>query len=376
MPERLRVSLSVDALGPRLTGIGRYVHELVRGLPFDPRIGAIDYFRGGEWLRNTDRLVSNEVDQRQRQSRAMRSMHMLARKIRPAQIVHAPNYFLPSWVNPGTGVATIHDLSVFRYPETHPPDRVAAFEKHFTDTIERAALVLTDSEWNRRELIAFAGLPEAKVRAVPLGVRSDYRPRSTAELAETLARLDLKPGGYGLCVSTLEPRKRIDRLLASWRILPSGLRARYPLVIAGASGWRNTALMEAIEIGGREGWVRFPGFVSEADLPALYSGARVFAYPSRYEGFGLPPLEAMASGIPTIVAPDTCVAELTFGGARLVDVEDVERLSEAIRVFLEDEADRQTAIDEGLRIAATYTWEACIERTVDAYLQVSGRPLA
>lgn len=302
----------------------------------------------------------------------MRSLRWIANAIRPPDVVHAPNYFLPAWARPGTGVATIHDLSVFRYPETHPAERIEAFDARFADTVARAALLVTDTEWNRRELIEFAGVPESRVRAVPLGVGADYHPRSMGELAAPLGRLGLAPGGYGLCVSTLEPRKRIDRVLAAWRLLPAALRARFPLVIAGSSGWRNEQLMQAIALGQAEGWVRFPGFLAEADLPLLYAGARMFAYPSVYEGFGLPPLEAMASGVPTLVASGTCLTEVTAGGALVVDVEDAEQFAQSVRTLLEDDAERRRLADTGRKVAAAYTWEACIAQTVEAYRTVSG----
>ncbi|WP_295633366.1 glycosyltransferase family 1 protein [Novosphingobium sp.] len=368
MPEPLRVALSVDALGPRLTGIGRYSRELTQRLPLDPRLAEVRFFRGRQWLENPLALLDDRATRPRATGRGV--IAHIARRIRPPTIVHAPNYFLPVWAKPGRGVATIHDLSVFLYPETHPAERIAAFEKHFTDTLARAALLLTDSEWNRRELIAFAGLEAHKVRAVPLGVGPEYRPRSAVELAAPLARLGLTPGRYGLCVSTLEPRKRIDCLLDAWQALPAAVRSRFPLALAGAPGWQNTNLVSRIEQARAEGWLIFLGYVPEPDLPLVHAGARVFAYPSRYEGFGLPPLEAMASGVPTIVAPDTCVAEVTAGGARVVDVEDATRFSDALCEAIEDGSGRTGAIASGAAVAQRYTWEACISSTIDAYQEL------
>ena len=138
-------------------------------------------------------------------------------------------------------------------------------------------------------------------------------------------------------------------------------------MIAGSAGWQNSTLLGQIEEGLGEGWLKYLGFVSDTSLPLLYSGARLFAYPSRYEGFGLPPLEAMASGVPTLVAGNTCLAEVAGDAAMVIDPEDAKGFSAAIARALEDEAWREQAIVAGLRQAARYTWSDCVTRTVDAY---------
>ncbi|RVT94945.1 glycosyltransferase family 4 protein [Sphingomonas crocodyli] len=362
--------MSVDALSSQLTGIGRYCLELVRGLPGDDRVSQVSYFRGITWLADPAILLHGGEPKIPRK-KWRRSWDRWWNYGRFADaLVHAPNYFLPPWAE--RGIATVHDLSVFKYPQTHPPERVRAFEAHFADTVKRAGLILTDCEWVRREVIDFTGLPETRVRAVPLGVSPAYHPREGNELVSVIAGMGLTAGGYGLCVSTFEPRKRINTLLLAWRNLPLETRSRTPLVLAGASGWGNDALMAQIDQGQREGWLIHIGFVPEERLPLLYAGAKLFAYPSQYEGFGLPPLEAMASGVPTIVAGGTCLEEVGGGVAISINPEDIPEFSNTIRLLLEDQNLHERLSIDGIRHSAGFDWPGCVRHTIDAYQVLVG----
>jgi alpha-1,3-rhamnosyl/mannosyltransferase len=146
-------------------------------------------------------------------------------------LFHSPNYFLPPF--PGPAVATFHDLSVFRYPQFHPPARVELMRREIPKTLRRAAYLITDSEAIRREVIEFFSWPAERVTAVPLGVDAAFRPRAEAEVLPVVGRYGLTPGAYSLCVATIEPRKNIDNLLEAYARLPVTLRDRYPLVLAG-----------------------------------------------------------------------------------------------------------------------------------------------
>lgn len=362
----MKVTLSVDALTPHLSGIGRYAWELAKGLE---RRGDVDvqFYARGQIIDRPEVLLRGEPAPR----RVGKLRRFLPRRKPDYGVVHGPNYFLPAFAK--SGVITVHDLSVLRYPETHPPERRKAFANEFERSMERASYILTDTETVRQEVIAAYGIHPERITAVYLGVDLAFRPRSAEELLPGLARLALEPCGYALCVSTLEPRKRIAELLAAWKHLPNSLRARFPLVLAGGAGWLNDALLVEVEAGQREGWLRPLGFVEEAQLPALYAGAALFLYPSIYEGFGLPPLEAMASGVPVIISNRSCLPEVCGDAARQVDPDDVEGMAAAIEESLVDQSWRNAAARRGLTRAARFDWDRCVEETVAVYRQAAGR---
>jgi alpha-1,3-rhamnosyl/mannosyltransferase len=359
-----RVTLCVDALEPNPGGIGRYTWELCKGVANDERLSPLSYFGRGRMLDDPALLLRGDpLPRRPRLWRQWRD-----RRAMRSSVVHGPNYFLPPFVE--RGIITVHDLSVFRFPETHPVERVNAFEREFTSSLARASHVITDTETVRREVIEMFALAPETVTAVPLGVDAAFSPQSAAALAPTLSQWGLQPGAYGLCVSTLEPRKRIAELLAAWRALPRRLRDAFPLVLCGGAGWRNEQLRALVEAGVGGGWLRHLGFVDETLLPHLYAGAGLFIYPSIYEGFGLPPLEALASGVPVMVADRSCLPEVCGDAARYFDADDVDGLAMAIETNLGDVQWRATARERGVARASRFSWAQCVERTVDLYARL------
>ncbi len=375
----ISIGLAVDALSPSLTGVGRYCWELASRLHDEPDIGCVTYWRGNEQILHPAQLLRGEglglrpyTRLRRWALRRARNMGVLNEsalwpKHHGVELFHGPNFMLPRWVE--SGVITVHDLSVFLFPETHPVARIRAFEQDFKDSLSRARRIITPSQAIRRELAEFAGIDLGLITAIPMGVHGAFAPVRESELQAVLTRLRLPKDGYGLTLATLEPRKRIDLLLAAWRVLPDNLRTRYPLVIAGASGWKNASLRAQIDEAVAEGWAIFLGYVADTDLPALYSGARLFAYPSIYEGFGLPPIEAMACGVPVVVANCSCLPEITGGAAALIAPEDIEGTAVKLANALVDDAWRALAIDLGLKVASGYSWERCIRKTVALYEQ-------
>jgi glycosyltransferase involved in cell wall biosynthesis len=381
----LKLIFSVEALAPSLTGIGRYTWELAQRLPFVEGIESTRFFRNGKWVENLQALMessqSSDAPRKQRRGLATRlglkappwlGKYALEKACR-GRLFHGPNYFLPPCAD--TGVITVHDLSVFKFPETHPVERLRQFERDFTRSVSQATHLITDSEATRQEVMSFLAWPADKVTAVPLGVSEAFAPRAAsaaiAQVQTFLQTHGLSHGAYTLCVSTLEPRKNIARLLEAYRFLPVELRKRFPLVVAGGRGWLSDALQQEMGRCAAEGWFQYLGFVPESELPLLFAGARLFVYPSAYEGFGLPVLEAMASGVPVVSSDRSSLPEVTQGAAKLVDPDDVESLSAAIEAGLSDEAWRAGAGAAGLAIAQTYSWDKCAQETVAVYRRAS-----
>ena len=363
----MKVTLVVDALRAPLGGIGRYTWELAQRLPGQPGVDEVQYLDNGRFVTDPGALVRGERMRSKRLIPRWLGKRLVRSRVN-STVVHGPNYFLPPEAD--TGVITIHDLSVFKYPETHPAERVRSFERHFHRSLAQAHSVIVDTETVRRELIDEFSVPELKVTAVPLGVDRSYHPRDSEELKRGLSEWGLSPGGYALCVSALEPRKRIAELLRAWSTLPSRVRSSTPLVLAGSGGWLNDSIHHLIDEGVAAGWLKHLRFVPEEKLPELYAGAALFLYPSVYEGFGLPPLEAMASGTPVLVSNQSCMPEVCGEAAGYVDPDDVAGFADKIAAALANESWRKSARLQGLKRAKAFTWEQCVSRTVDVYRKV------
>lgn len=373
----MKVILSVDALANAMTGIGRYTWELGRELERGEGIAALRFFSRTKFL---DRLpdlrgsMSTESGPRARLGR--RILRAGYRTVGPALqaisfqrhrdwLFHATNFYLPPF--PGTKVVTIHDLSVLHFPDYHPGDRVAHLAAAIPDALRRADRIITDSEHVRLELLERFGVDERRVVSVPLACGPEYRPQTEEETRTTLTTFGLMHGSYSLFVGTIEPRKNIGAILDAYAMLSRELSAQIPLVIAGHSGWKSEDLHARLAEAEAEGWLRYLGYVDIAGLPALFAGARCFVYPSLYEGFGLPLLEAMASGVPTVTAPDSSMEEIAMESALYSRPDDREGLSHAIETILTNEDIHGEKRKRGLERAALFSWGETARRTVSVY---------
>ncbi|GAB2880592.1 glycosyltransferase family 1 protein [Microvirgula curvata] len=378
------VLLDVDAVRQPLTGIGRYALMLARGLSAELDAEALQLLRGGHPVslgqmerglasgsagrvaRIAARLPFRPILRRAYlQWVGMQSRTLLARRAEQGYLLHTPNYLGLDY--PGRTLITLHDLSYCHYPECHPPERVRWMNECLPSRIEQAVGLITDAESVRQEVIATYGVAPDKVTAIPLGVEPEFHPREAADLDPVLARYRLASGGYLLSVATLEPRKNLERLLDAHERLPVSLQSAWPLVLAGGRGWSNARLLERLQAAEASGRVRRLGYVAEDDLPALYAGARAFALPSLYEGFGLPLLEAMASGIPALASDRGSLPEVAGDGALLVDALDVTAMSVALERLLTDAPLRARLVAAARARAATYTWARCVSETRNAY---------
>lgn len=355
------VTLCVDAIAPEPGGIGRYTWELAKGLSNRSDL-SVQYYGHHRMIEDPALLLRGESLPR----RPNKLRRWWDRRLLKASLVHGPNYFLPAFAE--RGIITVHDLSVFHYPETHPVKRIKAFEREFLKSLSRATHVITDTEKVRAEVIDMFSLPAERITAIPLGVEPAFGPLSVERIAGRMAQLGLTPGRYGLCVSTIEPRKKIAELLTAWRLLPSAIRNAYPLVLCGGAGWRNTDLLAMIEHGIGEGWLRHLGYVEEGLLPILYAGAALFIYPSIYEGFGLPPVEAMACGVPVIVSDRSCLREVCGDAPRYINPDDIGAFTLTIADILEDRGWQDAAIRRGLARARQFTWRHCVDSTAELYV--------
>jgi glycosyltransferase involved in cell wall biosynthesis len=212
----------------------------------------------------------------------------------------------------------------------------------------------------------------ATVITIPVGVDDRFRPHARDETQGIMSRHGLEHGRYVLSVATIEPRKNLHGLVRAFMRLPAGLRAAYPLVLCGATGWRESHLEQSLDALVREGSVRRLGYIPEADLPGLYAGAAAFAFPSFYEGFGLPPLEAMASGTPVLASATGSILEVVGDAGLLVDPHDDAALAAGLERILTDLPLRDACIASGLERAERFSWTSCVDRTIALYRQLQG----
>jgi len=383
----MKVILSVDPVRFPLTGIGRYTFELARHLKKISQIERLRFFSDYRFaddlllepMQSAKTAASSSINIRRTilKNRLTVEMYRLisplikswALRGHSDHVFHGPNFYLPPFDGPT--VCTFHDLSVFTWAHCHPPERIRFMRKEIALTLKRADMLITDSEYTRQEVASYFGWPLEKIRAVPLACSTDFRPRTSDELIPVLGRHGLKLGGYSLYVGTIEPRKNLEVLLDAYSLLPQSMRQQWPLVLIGYRGWRSEQLHARIDVAVAEGWARYLGFVDADELPLIYAGARVFVFPSLYEGFGLPILEAMASGIPVVCSNSSTLPEVAGDAAAMCEPQDVDTLSQLIAIGLEDEIWRDKAKSKGLLQAAGFSWQRCAEDTVAVYGEVS-----
>jgi glycosyltransferase involved in cell wall biosynthesis len=270
-------------------------------------------------------------------------------------------------------VITVHDLSTLLFPELHVRDTIEMHERkmHFVRT--QADLVIAVSENTRRDVVEHLGVPPERVHVVYEAADDQFQPIENPEaITAVTRRYGLNPGGYVLTVGTLEPRKNQIRLVEAFHLLSQwGMTQGLKLVLAGGKGWLYENLFQRVEELGLTENVVFTGVVPDEDLPALMNGALLFVYPSLYEGFGLPVLEAMACGVPVITSNVSSLPEVAGDAALLVDPYDVEGLAEAMRSLIESEEIRADLRKKGLVQAARFSWERAARETVRVYKALS-----
>ncbi len=266
-------------------------------------------------------------------------------------------------------VVTVHDVSYKHFPEFFSPRVRLITGLLVGPSIRRAARVLTLSECSRQDILRFYGVPPERVVVTP-AAGPQYWPQSAAEIGRVRAAYDL-PERYVLAVGNVQPRKNLPRLITAFHTIAAEV-PDVQLVLVGRSAWRGSEVEATVERLGLAGRVRFTGYVPDADLPALYSGAACFCYPSLYEGFGLPPLEAMACGTPTITSNVSSLPEVVGDAALLVDPTSVPDLTAALRRLLTDPAAQATYRARGLVQADRFSWDRTARETRAVYDAVLG----
>lgn len=361
------VRLGINAI-PILTpmaGVGQYtyhlIHQLQLLLPQQPWL-----FYGTSWERGIRAAAAPGVRKlNSAMKRYLPRPEMLIRFMRQGRFTAGANrhridlYHEPAFMAyrfRGPAVVTIHDISWVRHPETHPAERVREMNRVMPGVVRHARHIVVDSDFVRDEVIGHYGVAPERVTTVLLGVSPEFRLLDAAACIPVLSRFGVKQGEYILAVGTLEPRKNLATAIAAYTRLPPAFRRRYPLVVVGMNGWGMEGLAGNLKEMIARGEVRLAGYVPQQDLPALYAGARVLVYPSLYEGFGLPPLEAMACGTPVIASRRASLPEVVGDAGLLVEPLDDQAIAQHMQSLAEDDALHARFAEAGRLRARQFTW--------------------
>jgi glycosyltransferase involved in cell wall biosynthesis len=274
---------------------------------------------------------------------------------------------------PVPSVITIHDLSFISFPQTFRRLNRAYLTWSTRVSVRHAARILAVSEATKQEIVRILGVAPERIVVTHNAVDARFAPPEPAELAAFRARVGL-PERFILFLGTLEPRKNLPTLLEAYARIASSTDA--PLIIGGGKGWLYDEIFakaESLNLGDR---VRFAGYIDQADQPLWYAAATVFAFPSLYEGFGIPPLEAMACGTPVVTTTSSSLPEVVGDAGLTVPATDADALGEALLRLLDDAELRAELRERGLRQARRFSWRETAERTLAVYREVGAGGVA
>ena len=377
----LRIGIDYTAAVRQGGGIGRYTRNLIRAISErDPRNQYVLLVAGG-WGAGDGLGIWPDNFRVRPLPLSDRWMNLLWQRLRlpvPIQWFSGPInlYHSPDFVLPPTGhvpaVLTVHDLSFLRVPQFFVAGFREYLEAAVSRAVTRAAHILADSESTCRDLVDLMAVERHKVTVVYPGVEARFQPVQDQSLLDSVrARYGL-PERFILGLSTLQPRKNFSGLIAAFARLLAGQaeifgEADLGLVIAGGQGWMYDETLASVERLGLQGRVHFLGFVADAHLPALYTLASVFAFPSWYEGFGLPVLEAMACGTPVVTADNSSLPEVAGEAALMVGAGDSDGLCWALSQALSDDGLRARLVLAGIEQARRFTWCVAADKVLQAY---------
>lgn len=370
-----RIAIDYTAAVKQMGGIGRYTRGLVHALaalPLQDEYTLLVAGRGNDpALRSPAFHVHNLPLPERYVNIIWHRAHLPVPKVEwftgPLDIFHSPNYVLPPLAR-ARAVLTIHDLSFLRVPQHADPRLQAYLSRAVPEATRRADLILADSHNTKADLIELLRIDPDKVDVVPAGVEDRFRPINDAAALDVVRRrYGLGSEPFILSLGTLEPRKNFSGLIESYALLRHEHNVPHRLVIAGGKGWLYEGIFETRRRLGLEEMVLFAGFVADQDLPALYNTADLFAFPTWYEGFGLPVLEAMACGTPVVTADNSCLPELVGDAALLVSATEVEELAHAMYCLLTDASLRDTLAKRGMSRARQFTWPLAAQKLLTAY---------
>jgi glycosyltransferase involved in cell wall biosynthesis len=370
----MRIGIDGFPLVAPRTGIGHYTFELARALA---HMAPADYFElispsasisslpeepDSGWPPNLLAVSPQSTLLNRRWWALGLPLYLRRAKL---DIFHGTNYEAPLW-NSGRTVVTIHDLSLLLHADKHEERLARRARRRLPLVARHASMIITATESVKREICEHLGVSADRVAVTPYAPRRTLLRVSQAQAAQTRRRLGVEDE-FILFVGTIEPRKNLLTLVRAFTEVLRHTTFKPQLVIAGRKGWLTEELDSLIERSGIGERLLLTGYICEASLAALYSSCRMCVYPSLYEGFGLPPLEAMACGAPVVTSNIQTIVETVGTAARLVSPTDAHAIALAIIELLRDETERRRLSLAGMERAAHFTWEKTAHLTLEVY---------
>jgi alpha-1,3-rhamnosyl/mannosyltransferase len=282
-----------------------------------------------------------------------------------ADVYHEPNFL--AFRFDGPTVLTVHDLSWIRFPDTHPIERVRNMNKFFEPSLRRADRIITDSAFVKQELVDMFGVDESVIHPIHLAAHSTFQPMTGAETATFLRINGLEFGAYWLVLGTLEPRKNLQVAIEAFSALTQAVREKCPLVLVGMVGWKMGPLLPKLYAMERAGELRQLGYLTQEHLELVVAGAKALLFPSVYEGFGLPLVEAMQCGIPVLASEASSFPEVLGGAGLLFQSGDADALRGLMAQVFDDTHLRERLSIQGLERARSFSWQKTAQQTLDVY---------
>lgn len=375
----MRIALNARILQAPRTGIGHYVAELVNALRNETDV-EVTLFHGWGWssalpeaaMPGYSRLTPllRQIPGAYQARRWLEQKRFDQGRAQGIDLYHEPSLWPLAFDGPT--VITLHDLTHLHFPETQPLARLKEIERRLAIGVQQARLILTDSQAIADEAQAYFGLPAERFVVAPLGVAARFHPREANVISPVLKAHAVTAREYFLCVGTLEPRKNLSLALRAHTLLPERVRERFPLLIVGMAGWQREQFSDELRQALASGHVCLLGYLPDEQVAQLLAGARALIFPSLYEGFGLPVLEAMACGTPVVLTRSSAMPEVAGAAGNYIEADDADGLREMMSRLIDDQAHWQACRKAGLQQAQLFSWERCARATAGAYRQAMG----
>ena len=354
------------------SGTGRYTYELVRWLPsvsqdIDFIVAWPDSIPHPE-LEHPERTTFMNINTHGHFSRIIFDQFTIKTKCEQsgAGAVHYPANF-GRFGSQDNMVVTVHDLSYMRHPEWFRNERAIYYRYAVKCSVRNASRIIVDSKTTAIDLAELVGADENKIDVVPLGVNRNFHPADVEKCGDVKKKYDL-PDDFLLFMATIEPRKNVINLIKAWSNIAH--KCSFDLVIAGRNGWKVNPILKTAAESSHKDRIHFPGFIDDEDQAAILSAAHAFVWPALWEGFGLPPLEAMACGTPVLTSNLSSLPETVGDAALMVNPHNIDAIAKGIMDISTDTELRETLVKKGLERAAKFTWKRTAELTLNTYRTV------